>query len=282
MKLSTTSQVWMLMLIGLAISVPASAQFGDGTQTTAMGAGRAVRGTVTATTADHLTVKTEAGEIYDIVVTPNTNVRKGREVFKFADIHTGDAVGAMGEVDAPKKTVHALMLMVVDAEQVKKAREAMGKTMISGTVTAINDLKITIKRTDDVVQTIAVDEDTSFRKGGRGMGMALGADGMGGGFGGGRGQRQGAAAPTLPAADAGESLTLADVKVGSVVAGQGSIKNGIFVPTQLAISDPAAQQPQRRRRPDGAAGAPTSPANAPPATTTPAPTTPPTTGTEPK
>ena len=187
MKLTTVVQVRMSILMALAIAVPASAQFGDGTQTTAMGAGRAVRGTVTATTADHLTVKTEAGEIYDVVVTPNTTVRKGRDVMKFADIHTGDAVGAMGEVDAPKKTVHALMVIVVDAEQVKKAREAMGKTMISGTVTAIDELKITIKRTDDVMQTILVDEDTSFRKGGRGMGMALGADGLGSG---GRGQRQ--------------------------------------------------------------------------------------------
>jgi hypothetical protein len=235
-----------------------------------------VRGTVTAAAADHLTVKTEAGEVYEVAITPNTNIRKGRDVMKIADIHTGDAIGAMGEIDAPKKTVHALMVMVVDAEQVKKAREAMGKTMIAGTVTAIDELKITIKRTDDVMQTILVDEDTSFRKGGRGMGMALGADGMGGGFGGGRGQRPGAAAPAPAAADSAESLTLADVKVGSVVAGQGAIKNGIFVPTQLAISDAAAAQQQRRRRPDGAPGA------AAPATTTPATTTPPTTGTEPK
>ena len=275
MKLANVFQVRMVMLLGLAIPLAASAQFGDGTQATAMGAGRMVRGTVTATTADHLTVKTEAGDSYEIVVTPNTNVRKGRDIMKFNDIHTGDAVGAMGEVDAPKKTVHALMLMVVDAEQVKKAREAMGKTMISGTVTAIDELKITIKRTDDVMQTIQVDEDTSFRKGGRGMGMALGADGAGFG-GGGRGPRQGgAAAVAQPSADTGESLTLADVKVGSIVAGQGAIKNGVFVPTQLAISDPSAQQQQRRRRPDGAAGAPAT-------TTTPTTTTPPTTGTEPK
>jgi len=273
MELRKLFQAGMLTLFGVVIALPVSAQFGDGTQTTAMGAGRMVRGTVTAATADHLTVKTEAGEVYDIVVTPNTTVRKGRDPMKFADIHTGDAVGAMGELDAPKKTVHALMLMVVDAEQVKKAREAMGKTMITGTVTAIDELKITIKRTDDVMQTIAVDEDTSFRKGNRGMGMALGADGLGGG----RGQRQGTPAAAPNAADAGESLTLADVKVGSVVAGQGAIKNGIFVPTQLAISDPAAAQQQRRRRPDGAAGTP-----ATTTTTTPATTTPPTTGTEPK
>ena len=270
---------FLLALAVGAMSLPAAAQMGDGSQVMAMGAGRTVRGTVTAAAADHLTVKTEEGEVYEVVVTPNTQVRKGRDQMKLADVHAGDGVGVMGEIDAPRKTVHALMVMVVDAEQVKKAREAMGKTMIAGTVTAIDDVKITIKRTDDVTQTIMVDEDTSFRKGGRNMGMALAADGMGGGM---RQQRPGAAAPAAgaaaaPAADAaGESLTLADVKVGSVVAGQGAIKNGIFVPTQLAISDPASQQ-QRRRRPDGAAGTPATPGTNAPATTTP-----PTTGTEPK
>jgi hypothetical protein len=256
-----------VLAAALSIALPAMAQMGDGNQAMAMG-GRMVRGTVTAAAPDHLTVKTEAGEVYEVLITPNTQVRKGRDQMKVADIHTGDAVGAMGEMDAPKKTVHALMVMVVDAEQLKKAREAMGKTVISGTVTAIDDLKITVKRTDDVMQTIQVDEDTSFRKGGRAMGAAFAADGMGGM--GTRGPRPGAAA-TPPAADAaGESLTLADVKVGSVIAGQGAIKNGIFVPTQLAISDPGAAQ-QRRRRPEGAPAAPGA-----------ATTTPPTTGTEPK
>ena len=251
----------------LSIVLPGFAQMGDGSQTMAMGSGRMVRGTVTATSPEHLTVKTETGELYEVVLTPNTQIRKGRDPMKAADIRSGDAIGTLGEMDPAKKTIHALMLVVVDTEQMKKAREAMGKTMISGTVTAIDELKITIKRTDDVMQTILVDEDTSFRRGGRGMGMALGADGLGG-FGGGRGPRQGAAGP---APDAGESLTLADVKVGNVVAGPGSIKNGVFVPTQLAISDPATQ-PQRRRRPDAAAGT---------STATPT-TTPPSTGTEPK
>jgi hypothetical protein len=258
--------IFGVLAAALSLVLPATAQMGDGSQTMAMGAGRMVRGTVTAATTDHLTIKTEAGDVYDVVLTPNTQVRKGREPMKAADIHSGDAIGAMGEMDPAKKTVHALMVMVVDAEQVKKAREAMGKTMIAGTVTAIDELKITIKRTDDVVQTIMVDEDTSFRKGGRGMGMALGADGMGGGFGGGRGQRQGAAPAATSAAD-GESVTLADIKVGNVIAGPGAIKNGIFVPTQLAISDPATQQ-QRRRRPDGAAGTST-PTTTPPTTTPP-------------
>ena len=267
--------IFGVLAAALSIVLPATAQMGDGSQTVAMGSGRMVRGTVTAVAPDHLTVKTEAGELYEVVLTPNTQIRKGRDPMKAADIHSGDAVGTLGEMDPAKKSIHALMLVVVDAEQMKKAREAMGKTMISGTVTAIDELKITIKRTDDVMQTILVDEDTSFRRGGRGMGMALGADGLGG-FGGGRGPRQGGASPAAPAPDAGESLTLADVQVGNVVAGPGSIKNGIFVPTQLAISDPATQ-PQRRRRPDAAAGTSTAPP-----TTTPPTTTPPTTRTEPK
>jgi hypothetical protein len=50
----------------------------------------------------------------------------------------------------------------------------------------------------------------------------------------------------------GESITLADVKVGDNVAGKGSVKNGVFVPTELAVADAT----QRRRRPqgEGAAG----------------------------
>jgi hypothetical protein len=263
---------WLKMLPGvlLALALPAAvAQMGDGAPAVAMGSGRMVRGTVTAAAADHLTVKTETGAVYEVVVTPNSQVRKGRDQMKLADVHVGDAVGAMGEIDPAKKTVHALMVQVVDTEAVKKAREAMGKTFIAGTVTAIDDLKITVKRTDDVVQVIAVDEDTSFRKGARGMQMALQADGMGAGMSGARGQRGGAAPAATP--DTAESLTLADIKVGSVVAGPGTIKGGVFVPATLSIGEAGA--PRQRRRPDGAGA---------PAATPPATTTPPGTGTEPK
>ena len=264
-----------VMLLG---AVSATAQTGDGsTPAFAMGGGRPVRGTVTAVTPSTLTVKTETGEVYEVVLTPNTQIRKGRDPMKAAEIKPGDGIGAMGEMDPAKKTVHALMVTVVTAEDLKKARDAMGKTFISGTVTAINELKLTIKRTDDVVQVIAVDEDTSFKKGGRAMAMALGADGLSGG-----GRRGGGgAAPAMPTADdSAESLTLGDVKVGSVVAGPGTLKNGVFVPTTLAIGE--AQAPRQRRRPEGAGpgGATPNPATTqpggPPSQTPPG-TTPPTT-----
>ena len=48
------------------------------------------------------------------------------------------------------------------------------------------------------------------------------------------------------AAAGGESITLADIKVGDTVAGQGALKNGVFVPTELGVMDAAAMTRRRR------------------------------------
>jgi hypothetical protein len=210
--------------------------------------GRMVRGTVAAATADGLTVKTENGDTYQVVVTSNTRIMKERQPVKLSDIHPGDGVGAMGVIDAPTKTVHAAALFVVDAAQIKKAREDMGKTYISGKVTAIDDVNLTIERPDGVSQKIMVDESTSFRKGSRRM---RGSEGFGMGEGGGQGQ----GAPAQ-AADPAESITLADVKVGDRVMGRGALKGGVFVPTELVVMDAAAMG---RRRAQGSADAPSGP-----------------------
>jgi hypothetical protein len=211
--------------------------------------GRMVRGTVAGATADGLTVKTENGDTYQIVVTANTRVMKDRQPVKLADIHPGDGVGAMGVIDAPTKTVHAAMLFVVDAAQIKKAREDLGKTYITGKVAAIDDVNLTIERPDGVSQKIMVDESTSFRKGGR---RVRGGEGFGGGMGEGGGQGQGAPAQ---AADPAESITLADVKVGDRVMGRGALKSGVFVPTELVVMEPGMGR--RRGQGSGDASAPT-------------------------
>jgi hypothetical protein len=138
---------------------------------------------------------------------------------------------------------------VVSAEEAKKAREEMGKVYIAGKVTAIDDLKLTVLRTDGVSQVIAVDESTSFRKGDRKLQALLNGGPVDMGAGSGGGGRQGGAA-----ASSGESITLADIKVGDTVAGQGGMKNGVFVPTELGVMDAAAGgQRRRRQNADGAA-----------------------------
>lgn len=235
-----------VLLLGCGL-LAGSARAQEGEGPFAPGAGRMVRGTVTAVAPDHLTVKSDAGETFQVAVTPNTQVRKGRDLVKFSDVHAGDGVGAMGEIDAPNKTVHALYLFLVDAEQLKKAREAMGKTYIAGKVTAIDELKLTVQRVDGVAQTIAVDEDTSFKRGGRGMSAMMSGTGIGPGTAGGgpgaAGSRPGGGGG---GPEGGESITLADVKVGDSVAGPGALKSGIFVPTQLYVGDPAARGNRRR------------------------------------
>jgi hypothetical protein len=214
----------------------------------AMGSGRMVRGTVTAVAGDKVTLKTEAGDTFNVALTPNTRVMKDRQPVKAADIKIGDGIGAVGELDQPTKTVHALFVSLVSAEEVKKMKDSFGKTWISGKVTAIDDLKITILRSDKVSQTIAVDEDTSFKRGGRGMAMAMqGGSSVPMGEGGFRGGNGGNGGARPQSADVGEPITLADVKVGDMVAGQGALKNGVFVPTTLAVSDPS----QHRRRQPG-------------------------------
>ena len=213
--------------------------------------GRMVRGTITAAAADHLTLKTEAGDVFQVAITTNTRLMKDRQPVKIADVHVGDGAGAMGVIDAPNKTIHAVAVMVIDAAQVKKMREDMGKTYISGKVTAIDELQLTIHRQDGVDQKIAVDEGTSFRKGGRRAGAMLQGDGSTS-LGPGPGQGTGGAPGQGP--QGGESITLADIKVGDMVVGPGALKAGVFVPTQLTVVDPAAMG--RRRRSEGADSTP--------------------------
>ena len=59
------------------------------------------------------------------------------------------------------------------------------------------------------------------------------------------------AGPGAPGGSSGgESITLADVKVGDMVVGPGALKAGVFVPTQLAVID-AASMGRRRRQAEG-------------------------------
>ncbi len=160
-----------------------------------------VRGTVTAVSGDNITVKTETGDVYKVETGPNTRFRKQREQIKISDIHVGDMVGAAGDKDEKAKTLGAIMVMVIDKEQYEKARADFGKTWTAGAIQSIDETKITIKRPDNVIQTIVVDENTSFRK------------------------RR-------------DSITLADIKVGDNVSAQGSLQNGNFLATVLAVGGP--------------------------------------------
>ncbi len=228
------------------------------------GMGRA-GGEVTAVSGNTVTVKGENGHPVMIVTTDNTRVMKDRGPVKVSDLHVGDGLMAFGNVDPATGTLHAAMVMATDASELKAMRENLGKTYITGRVTAVNldDAKMTVERPDHVAQTIGFDESTSFKRavrrergenganagGGEGRGDGGGGMGMGGGMG---AMASGGAVLDRAFAN-GESITLADIKVGDNVTGTGSVKGGVFVPVRLLESPQRPPRTHSAATPGGAA-----------------------------
>ena len=141
------------------------------------------------------------------------------ETIKATDIKVGDAVAAMGEVDAQAKSVGAMYIMQIDPERAKQMREMQanyGKTWLMGKVTAIDGVKVTLTGSvDNTAHTFTADENTTFRK------------------------RR-------------DPITLADIQVGDTVRVEGAVKGGSFVATTVnAMGQP--QQANGARTPPATA-----------------------------
>ena len=194
-----------------------------------MGAfGRGVIGTVTGIAPDHFTVRTENGDTFTILYSANTRIMKRGggtrrntseddqpsftppQTIKAAEIKIGDAIAATGEMDSNARSVGAVVIFQIDPERAKEMREMQanyGKTWLMGRITAINEVKITLQGgPDSASHTFIADENTSFRK------------------------RR-------------EPITLADVQVGDLVRAEGSIKDGNFVASSVAVMSPPTRGP---------------------------------------
>ncbi|MCU1313181.1 MAG: hypothetical protein JWM54_938, partial [Acidobacteriaceae bacterium] len=111
-----------------------------------------------------LTLKTDGGQQWQVLYGVNTRIMRGRDVVRPSEIQTGDMVFAAGNLDDKKKTAGAAILIDVPAEEVRKAREDLGKTWSAGKITSIAGTRIQVHRLDGVDQSIAVDENTSFHQ----------------------------------------------------------------------------------------------------------------------
>lgn len=162
---------------------------------------RGAAGKVTAIHGSELTIRSdEDGESYRVETGPNTRFRKDREPAGLSDVHVGDVVFAAGALDEKEKSIGAVMVSLIDAQQYAKMRADFGKTWTTGKVQAVSvdDLTITVLRPDNVTQTVLVDENTSFRS-------------------------------------RSESITLADIKIGERVTARGALKDGKFVAATLMV-----------------------------------------------
>lgn len=245
--------------VALALLLPLGAAGAVAQDSAGQGAGRGqfagmqrIGGTITAIAGPQVTIKTVDGTVYHVVTTDNTRVMRGRgNPAKLTDLKTGDGLMAMGNMDAPNKTIHAAMLIAMDADQMKRMEDTqkqqianLGKTMIAGRVTAIDmdNATMTVERPDGVSQTIGFDENTSFRRGRMTMGNGVGFGANGAGSPG----NANAATPT------GESITLADIKVGDRVAGPGELKSGRFMAKEVTVITPGNGRRRSTDTKDGA------------------------------
>jgi len=166
-----------------------------------------VMGTITAITANSITVKTRDGETVTVSFNDQTQFTKDRQPAKLADFKVGDMIFVRGQ-STGQNAWQAEMIGARTGGVGGGAgmggggmRDALGKSFIAGEIKSINGTQLVIARPDGVSQTITVDENTSFRK-------------------------------------QGESITLADLKPGDHVFGRGEMKNAVFVPADLNLGDP--------------------------------------------
>jgi Cu/Ag efflux protein CusF len=163
-----------------------------------------VGGQITAIDGSTVTLQTFSGGIAKVKVTSSTRIMKDRNEAKLSDFKVGDRVFASGEQDKDGTWTAQRFGQrgggfarggMMGGIQAKP--EDNGKTFIVGELIKVDGTKLTVKKPDNIEQVIEVDEETSFRN-----------------------ERR-------------ESVTLADLKVGDFLRGQGALKDGVFVPKEL-------------------------------------------------
>lgn len=166
---------------------------------------QAIRGSVVKTTASSVFVKVESGTVYEVKTGANTHFVKDGASAPKDTAHAGDTVIAGGELDQKKHTLGAIFVAVVDAAELAELDERRGqwgKTWLAGTITAKDGTRLVVKRPDGVVETVSVDEDTSFRK-------------------------------------RHESITYPEIQVGDGMTATGTENKGLFVAKVLTVVDAA-------------------------------------------
>jgi Domain of unknown function (DUF5666) len=207
-QLTQAAAIALLMVLA---AFPARAQDDDDQGWAQFSRDNTLRGTVVSAAPagkndGSFVVKTDSGQQWKVLYGVNTRLMKSREQVRPTEIVAGDMIFAAGNVDVKKRTVGAAILIDVPAEDVRKAREGLGKTWAAGKIKAIAGTKIQVHRLDGVEQEIAVDENTSFR-------------------------------------EKRDSVTLADLRPGEGFRAEGHVMNGTFTATTFTVFDLKGHEP---------------------------------------
>ena len=170
--------------------------------------GHGVAGKITAIANGSMQLTRPDGTSVTVKLTDATEFRKDRQPAKMADFKVGDMVFVRGEENAD----HTYTAQVIGARSGNGPGGGgfggggggfgeMGKDYVAGEVKSVDAPNMTVLRTDNVSQTLELNEDTSLRKG-------------------------------------RDSITMADIHPGDHVVIRGASQNNVFVPKNVMVLSP--------------------------------------------
>jgi hypothetical protein len=211
--------------------------------------GRGTIGRITAMTNGSMEVTKPDGAKVLVKLSANTEFRKDRQPAVLTDFKVGDFVMVRG----PENSDHSVNAEMIGGRSANAGGAngggggrfvsgrgpggaagpggppmgELGKDYVAGEVKSIDPPKLTVLRSDNVTQTLELNEDTSLRKG-------------------------------------RESITMADIHLGDHVMIRGASQNNAFVPKNAVVLSPEQWERMQQNR-AGSAPAANAPANPPPA-----------------
>jgi Domain of unknown function (DUF5666) len=154
------------------------------------------------------------GQVTTVKLTGETEFRKDRQPVKVTDFKVGDTVMVRGDAN-PDHTVTAKMIGArtggpggpggggtgQGGGAMFMNGGTLGKDYVAGEIKSLDPPRLTVLRTDNVTQTLELNEDTTLRRG-------------------------------------RESITMADIQVGDHLMARGAVQNNVFVPKGVMVMSP--------------------------------------------
>ena len=175
---------------------------------------RPVFGKITAIQNGVMEITGPDGKTVKVRYTDQTQFRKDRQPVKASDFKVGDMVAVRGEEGAD----HVINATMVGARtggpgggpggggmMGSGPAGTLGKDYVVGQVKSLDPPRMTVLRTDNVTQTLELNEETSLHKG-------------------------------------RDSITMADIQVGDHIISRGAVQNDVFVPKGVMVLGPEQWQ----------------------------------------
>jgi Domain of unknown function (DUF5666) len=208
------------------------------------GRSRPLFGKITALRDGGLDITRQDGQTVSVKLTAQTEFRKDRESAKISDFKVGDVVMIRGDENAD----HSVTARMVGARTGggpggpgigpqggggagrglgSAPLGTLGKDYVSGEVKSIDAPRLTVLRTDNVTQTLELNEETTLRRG-------------------------------------RDSITMPDIQVGDHLMARGAVQKDVFVPKGVMVMNAEQWKRMQERGEQNSGARPTSPEAATP------------------